>query len=137
MRKWLGCARGFYRRKEGQSLVEFALVLPMLLLIVMAIIDMGRVFHATIVVQEAARDAVRYASVGENDQRIAQAIKDDTPTLQADQVSFTITPSASSRIPGTAVTLEIRYNIELITPLMAQFLPNPFPVKSDVTMRME
>ena len=54
-------ARGRTARK-GQSLVEFALVLPMLLVLLLGIADFGRVFHAGIVVEAAARNAAEAAA---------------------------------------------------------------------------
>ena len=45
------------RSGRGQSLVEFALVLPMLLVLLLGIVDFGRVFQAGIVMEAAARNA--------------------------------------------------------------------------------
>jgi TadE-like protein len=43
--------------RRGQSLVEFALILPMLLVLLLGIADFGRVFAAGITIEAAARDA--------------------------------------------------------------------------------
>ncbi len=52
--------------QEGQGLVEFALILPVLLLLVLGIIEFGRLMVAISSVSTASRDAARYAaSVGE------------------------------------------------------------------------
>jgi hypothetical protein len=45
------------RPPRGQTLVEFALLLPMLLVLFLGVADFGRVFHAGIVVEAAARNA--------------------------------------------------------------------------------
>lgn len=45
------------RGSAGQSLVEFALVLPLLLFLFLAIADFGRIFVALITVESATRDA--------------------------------------------------------------------------------
>ncbi len=45
------------RSRRGQSMVEFALVLPMLIVLLLGIADLGRVFAAGITVEAAARDA--------------------------------------------------------------------------------
>ena len=53
------------RGRRGQSLVEFALILPALLLVVVSIIDFGRLMFTISSVASASRDAARYsASVG-------------------------------------------------------------------------
>jgi Flp pilus assembly protein TadG len=51
------------RRERGQSLVETAVVLPILLLLVAAIVDFGRAFDAYIVLTNAAREGARFGSV--------------------------------------------------------------------------
>lgn len=48
--------------RRGQSLVEFALVLPMLIVLLLGIVDFGRVFHAGITVEAASRDAAEVAA---------------------------------------------------------------------------
>lgn len=51
------------RSSRGQSLVEFAIILPVFLLIVVGILDFGRVVWANSAVTNAAREAARYAIV--------------------------------------------------------------------------
>lgn len=48
--------------RRGQSLVEFALVLPMLLVLLLGIVDFGRVFQAGIVTEASARNAAEAAA---------------------------------------------------------------------------
>jgi hypothetical protein len=54
-------------RAHGQGMLEFALVLPVLLLLIFGIIEFARVFQAWLVVSNAARFGVRYAVTGEYD----------------------------------------------------------------------
>ena len=56
------------RHSRGQSAVEFALVLPFLLVLVLGTADLGRVFVAGIVVESAARNAAEAVA---NDGRMA------------------------------------------------------------------
>ena len=50
------------RRERGQSLVETAIVFPILLLLLAAVIDFGRVFDASIVLTNAVRQGARFGS---------------------------------------------------------------------------
>ena len=52
-------------KTKGQSLVEFALILPILLLLILGIIEGARIIWAYITVQNAAREAARYAVTGQ------------------------------------------------------------------------
>src|SRR5437763_8029552 len=49
----------------GQSLIEFALVAPLLLLIIFGIIDMARIIQAQVTINNAARQAIRFAITGQ------------------------------------------------------------------------
>jgi regulation of enolase protein 1 (concanavalin A-like superfamily) len=49
------------KREKGQGLVEFALVMPVLLLIILAIIETALIFQGYLTVQHAAREAARWA----------------------------------------------------------------------------
>src|SRR5689334_10854678 len=57
----------------GQSLVEFALVAPILLLVIFGIIDLARIIQAQVTINNAARQAVRFAITG-------QQLKDNNGT---------------------------------------------------------
>jgi Flp pilus assembly protein TadG len=51
------------RHRRGQGLVEFALVLPLFLMIVFGIIDIGRYVYVTNAFNEASREAARFGAV--------------------------------------------------------------------------
>ena len=51
-------SRGPARRSKGQSLVEFALVLPVLLVLLMGVFDFGRAIYASLdAISDAAKSA--------------------------------------------------------------------------------
>ena len=50
-------------RERGQSLVETAIIFPLLLLLLAAVVDFGRAFDAYIVLTNAAREGARWGSV--------------------------------------------------------------------------
>lgn len=56
--------------RRGQTLVEFALTLPILLLLMFGVIEFGRIFQAWVTLQNAARTAIRYAVTGQYDQKV-------------------------------------------------------------------
>ena len=55
------------RRFRGQGMVEFMLVLPVMLVVLFVIIELARLLHAWLAVENGARFGVRYAVTGEYD----------------------------------------------------------------------
>lgn len=69
---WIGRRRRAIADEGGQSLVEVALCLPVLLLIVIGIVDVGRLYTYKVAVTNAAREAAFYGA------RDPQSAKDGT-----------------------------------------------------------
>ena len=55
------------RRTQGQAILEFALILPVLLGLIFGIIEVARLFQSYLVITNAARFGMRYAVTGEYD----------------------------------------------------------------------
>ena len=56
------------RKSRAQGLVEFALILPVLLVTIFVIVELARVLHAWMAIENGARFGVRYAVTGEWDE---------------------------------------------------------------------
>ena len=127
------------RNEKGQSLVELALILPVLVLLLFGTVEFGRTFYSYITVTGAVREGVREAAVGKNDTEIEARVREalTLPQGASEVHSITITPSEGSRITGVPVTVELRYDMPLVTPLLNTFLPNPVPLTASATMRRE
>jgi Flp pilus assembly protein TadG len=54
------------RNRRGSALIEFALVVPMFLLVCLAGVDLGRAFNAAMMLTGATRSALEYAGVNAN-----------------------------------------------------------------------
>lgn len=69
------------RRRQGQTLAEFAITLPTLLILLFGVIEFGRVFQAWVSLQNAARTAARYASTGQyfEDQFVLNPLQTNDP----------------------------------------------------------
>jgi regulation of enolase protein 1 (concanavalin A-like superfamily) len=69
------------KRQKGQGLVEFALILPVLMLIILAIIETALIFQGYLAVQHAAREAARWAVTYQPERGMKE---DGTPCTPSD-----------------------------------------------------
>lgn len=93
--RWRNSRHG--RTERGAAAVEFALVVPLLLLLLVGIVNFGFVFAQQISLNNAARQAARYAVV---DGRTCADIKTEGKTA-AETVGMTI---ADGTVPTPVVT---------------------------------
>jgi Flp pilus assembly protein TadG len=110
------------RSQTGQTAVEFALVLPILILILMGVFDFGRAFYAYSVVANSAREGARagvYASATDTD--VTNAIKSYWIGLGTNP-AITISPSPTRVAMGT-ISVTVSYVFQPVTPLIDSFLP--------------
>ena len=91
---------GSRRGSDGQSLVEFALVIPILLIMLMIAMDFGRMFFSYVQLTNAAREGANYAILHPQDTAGIQgrALQETNAQSQAGEGSPTVTVACS---PGT------------------------------------
>lgn len=123
--------------KKGQSAVEFALLLPILLLLILGVFELSRVLNAGLVINHASREAARYAALGGSDLEVLTVVTDQSNNLDTSNMTVTITPAQTSRDSGENVTIKIDYKIEFITPFIGSILGDDFVISGDTTMRVE
>lgn len=63
--------RSRHKRERGQALAEFAMITPLLVILVFGFVDLARVYHSWVTIQGAAREAARYGVTGREDCPIA------------------------------------------------------------------
>jgi Flp pilus assembly protein TadG len=117
-------------RGRGQALVELAIILPVLLLLMLAALDLGRIYYARITVANAARSASMYAAetasggsadtAGALDAAVNEA-RNSFVTVAAGDVTVSCTPSCAKAY-GNRVTARVDGHFTLVTPLLAVFL---------------
>jgi len=104
--------------ERGSVVVEFALVVPVLLLIVFGIIDFGRALNAQIALTGAAREGVRLAALGYPDAAIQARVAAAAPDLSGvtTTVVASCTPGAG---PSANAQVNVSYRFSFITPIGA------------------
>lgn len=104
----------FARRREGQAMAELALILPIILFFLVAIIEMGAAFRVYQIVTNGAREGARSGVVPTGTAAIVQARIDDylieaglDPALAT--VNQTCTGLAGACSPGSELEVEVIY----------------------------
>jgi|1186.fasta_scaffold20544_4 Flp pilus assembly protein TadG len=101
-------------RQQGQALVEFAILLPVLLLLLLGIVQFGLAFNNYIQVTSAAREGARKASVSRSLGSAAAttaartAAKGAAPGLSLQDSQITVT-APGAWVQGTEVQVTVRY----------------------------
>ena len=111
------CARK-RRDARGAAAVEFALVLPVVLLLVCGIVDFGRALNIQITLSGAAREGARWVALGQGNPttRVNLAIAGTVPAASTAWTACPANPPPSSSV-NTTVTVTSTYT--LLTPLNA------------------
>jgi Flp pilus assembly protein TadG len=103
------------RPERGQTMVEFALALPILALFLIAIVELGIVLNAYVEVTHAARVGARKASVLRKDSSgVSKAIvaaRDSTSNLDNDELNVEVTPQPWPK--GTPVEVRVTYPVSI------------------------
>jgi Flp pilus assembly protein TadG len=110
------------KKTHAQSLVEFALILPLFLLLVLGIFDLGRVIYHYSTIHNAAREGARYGAVHHCD---TAGIVNRTQTTAAG-LSSTLTVNVTTDFtpdgqPDQIIVTTIT-NFQTVTPLVGVFL---------------
>lgn len=131
-------------KARGQSIVEFALILPVLLLLLMGLFDFGRFILAYNTVSDAARDGARVAIVNQKSADICQiaaerAVAIALPTTcapNATAVGVYVTSSCGTVAIDCRQTVQVRYQLQPITPMLGAII-GPLTVGASSTVKVE
>ena len=115
-------------RSRGQALVELALVTPVLLLLLLGALDLGRVFYARISVTNAAREAALFAAGGganPADAAVAEA-RGGFVVVTSGNVTTEYSDAAnhcsSAATFGSSVNVSVKATFQAITPYIGALL---------------
>ena len=119
-------------RTSGQELVEFAIVLPLLLLIAFGVLDLGRGFHAVISITNVAREGARFGvDYNWNDSSVPNpqsgyAAIESVSLLEAqnshlDPSKMNVNPLLNTCDGDPCIVVEVTYDFELIMGILPDF----------------
>lgn len=99
--------------ERGAALIEFALVLPLLILLVFGVIEFGRGYHTKTTLTHAAREGVRVAALDSGDP--VSTVRNAAPNLNSAAIGVVVAPNPCT--PGQPVTVTVTYNHAYDIPL--------------------
>lgn len=130
-------------QRHGVAAIEFAIVLPLLITILLGTTDFGRFSHSTIAIANAARSGAAYASMNPYDSStqtawtagVTQAVKDELSQSSVfDTSKLTITVTNTVESGGLRrVSVQVTYPFKTI--INWSLLPSSFNLQQTVVMR--
>jgi Flp pilus assembly protein TadG len=115
-----------WRNDHGASAVEFALVLPVLVLLLFGIAQFGITFSQWLAIEHAAREGARWGSLGYDSVAVTSKVLAAAPGLNAADVAISVTPADPAENQGDPVTVTVAYPTPVL-PLMESVFGNPGP----------
>ncbi len=110
-------------KEKGQSITEFAIMLPFLLLILAGVLDLGRLYYVVVTLTDAAAEGATYAAIHPDDTSgivsRAQAASTGLVEIEADQVTVEYSTIAA----GAPITVGVDYDFVVATPLINAIVP--------------
>jgi Flp pilus assembly protein TadG len=137
-------------RARGQAVVEFALIIPVFMLLLLAAVDFGRLFFTYIQLNNTAREGAAYAALNpttDNATLTTAALLESNVQAQSGEGALTATASCvdssgtalvcSSALGGTGagnrVTVNVGETFQFFTPLIGNFWPGGLHVGTSAT----
>jgi Flp pilus assembly protein TadG len=114
--------------------VEFALLLPILLLVLLALVQVGALARDQLVLTQASRAGAREAAVDGSVEAVTQAVRTAAAGIDADRVTVDVVWPGERGLP---VTVSLAYDVAVASPLAGWLFPGTITLRSSATMRQE
>ena len=134
-------------RRRGSTVLDAALVFPILLSLTFGCIEFGHYFYIKHTLQGAAREGARAAATGTTDTEVRNAVKAsmDAAGIPAAKYTTTITDTAGTNIivtgtnpiPGTAIVVKVTANWGVVGIRPMRLIGDTKSVIGSTTMRRE
>ncbi len=144
-------------RERGASIVELALIAPVMVLLVMGVLDLGRAYRMNIRLENAAREGAAFAQVYPNDVtcgpsgNIRGQVEREEPSLKAtpaftvvvegQDAGGTFTPmsgcTGTVASAGERVRVRVSARYDIMTPLVAQAVGGSLTLTGDAEVRVQ
>ncbi|MGF9756055.1 TadE family protein [Microvirga sp. 0TCS3.31] len=146
-RNVVGQSRKRARGDRGAAAVEFALVVPLLFLLVFGMIDFGWAINRYTVLNNATREGVRLASLGADSAEITTSVTDSLEDAGLDAAAVVVDlrcekpaggacGSWADHASGGTAIITVRYSTDWLTPT-GQAFSDELNISKTSRMRIE
>jgi Flp pilus assembly protein TadG len=135
----ISCRRGGAPNQRGTALVEFALVFPFLLVLTLGVVDISRAFWIKNVVDQAAREGVRYLVVHSvaDSAGVRARVQEVTESANVTLTSLTITGPGAGQIMTVKPAVQFDWIFPGLFNWLGASFTNPMTVTGRAVMRKE
>jgi Flp pilus assembly protein TadG len=123
------------KREDGQALVEFALMIPLLLLLLTSVFDFGRILYTKLNLELVNQESVRIGGLGQGDEAIRSYAFNNFTAGDPSKLEISISPVEAERKSGDYLTVTLAYPESFIGILGENAIP--YTVKTSSTIRVE
>src|SRR5688572_19560794 len=102
---------------RGAAMVEFALVLPVLVLLLFGIIEFTRAYNAKTTMTHAAREGARTLALRGTVAEATDRVRATAPSLNQSNLTITTVPASGVCTPGQTVTVVVSYQMQYSIPM--------------------
>lgn len=116
------------RNERGASTVEFALIVPLLIMLIFGVVEFAVAFGDYLAVTHAAREGARLAAVGKFSE---QVVRERAYPVNPTSISV-LYPNGNSH--GQPVQVRVEYSVHLKIPFFGE---RAVPIAGQAQMRLE
>ena len=131
------------RDRRGVSALEFAVILPLLVIVFAGVFDLGNALQQSIRLEGAARAAAQYAFSNPNDEAgIRKIIYDNLKNIPEEQIHITLDPTcfcpdeACANCAQRELSITVSRNFEFFSPVSEVITPNLTRVSGNAVVRL-
>ena len=124
------------RSERGATAVEFGLVIPILLVLVLGIVEFGHAFQVQGTLSAAAREGARVMALQNDPAAARTAVRDASPTLDPAVTNAQITVTPQTGCPMTSTTTQnVRVTVDYPMPFLTDFFGARIDLTGTAVMR--
>lgn len=127
------------RNQRGTALVEFALVLPFLLVLTLGVVDISRAFWIKNVVHQAAREGVRYLVVHSvaDSAGVRARVQEVTDAAHVSLTALTVSGPGAGRAMTVSTSVQFNWILPGLFTWLGNDFANPMTLSGKAVMRKE